>query len=94
VQGVKGLVDKEEVSAIVQRVEIPGGNWSRGKNILVYTNRGVLALEAPSAAAFSLWVLGLNAALTASQSRRQDFIYACPAHAIPRNSMFVVNEKA
>eukprot|EP00884_Botryococcus_braunii_P007336 jgi/Botrbrau1/16603/Bobra.0068s0031.1 len=91
-QGVKGLVDKVEVNAIVQRVEVPAGNWSRGKTMLVHTNKGVLALEPPTAAAFSLWVLGLNAALAISQARRKDLVFACPAHAIPRNAMLVVNE--
>lgn len=79
--------------AIVQRVEVPAGNWSRGKTMLVHTNRGILALEPPNAAAFSLWVLGLNAALAISQARRKEVIYACPAHAIPRNAMLIVSEQ-
>ena len=66
-QGVKGLLEREEVAAAVQRVEVPGGNWRPGDSILVYTSRGVLALEPPSPAAFSLWALGLNAALVAAQ---------------------------
>ena len=44
-QGVKGLLEREEVAASVQRVEVPGGNWRPGAAILVYTSRGVLALE-------------------------------------------------
>jgi hypothetical protein len=66
-QGVKGLLEREEVAAAVQRVEVPGGNWRAGDSILVYTSRGVLALEPPGPAAFSLWALGLNAALVAAQ---------------------------
>ena len=42
--------------------------------------------------AFSQWVLGLNAALSACAARRRDYVLACPAHLIPRNSMFVVSD--
>ena len=90
-QGVKGLLDSKEVSATVQRVEVQGGNWHYGAVILIYTSRGVLALEPIGPAAYSLWVLGLNAALVACQTRRKDYVYSCPAHLIPRNSMFVVS---
>lgn len=38
-QGVKGLLDRGEVSAAVQRVEVAGGNWVRGASITVYTSR-------------------------------------------------------
>ena len=51
----------------MQRVEVPGGNWRAGDCLMVYTSRGVLALEPPGPAAFSLWALGLNAALVAAQ---------------------------
>lgn len=91
VQGVKGLTNREEVSAAVQRVEVPGGNWHYGATILVYTSRGVLALEPIGPAAYSQWVLGLNAALVACQTRRKDYVYSCAAHLIPRNSMFIVS---
>ena len=90
-QGVKGLTNREEVSAAVQRVEVPGGNWHYGATILVYTSRGVLALEPIGPAAYSQWVLGLNAALVACQTRRKDYVYSCAAHLIPRNSMFIVS---
>ncbi|KAK9904234.1 hypothetical protein WJX75_007362 [Coccomyxa subellipsoidea] len=89
-QGVKGLLDRGEVSATVQRVEVPGGNWAPGASITVYTSRGTLLLEPLGPGAYSQWVLGLNAALVACQTRRKDYVYACPAHTIPRNSMFVV----
>ena len=49
-------------------------------------------LEPLGPAAYSQWVLGLNAALVACQTRRKDYVYACPAHTIPRNSMFIVAE--
>lgn len=89
-QGMKGLLEREEVSAAVQRVEVPGGNWRFGATLLIYTSRGVLALEPIGPAAYSQWVLGLNAALVACQTRRKDYVYGCAAHLIPRNSMFVV----
>ena len=73
-QGVKGLTNREEVSAAVQRVEVPGGNWHYGATILVYTSRGVLALEPIGPAAYSQWVLGLNAALVACETRRKDYV--------------------
>lgn len=90
-QGVKGLTNREEVSATVQRVEVPGGNWHYGATILIFTSRGVLALEPIGPAAYSQWVLGLNAALVACQTRRKDHVYGCAAHLIPRNSMFIVS---
>ena len=90
-QGVKGLTNREEVSAAVQRVEVPGGNWHYGDTLLIYTSKGVLALEPIGPAAYSLWVLGLNAALVACQTRRKDYVYSCAAHLIPRNSMFIVS---
>jgi hypothetical protein len=88
---VKGLTNREEVSAAVQRVEVPGGNWHYGDALLIYTSKGVLALEPIGPTAYSLWVLGLNAALVACQTRRKDYVYSCAAHLIPRNSMFVVS---
>ncbi len=90
-QGVKGLTNREEVSAAVQRVEVPGGNWHYGATLLIYTSKGVLALEPIGPAAYSLWVLGLNAALVACQTRRKEYVYSCAAHLIPRNSMFIVS---
>ena len=66
---MKGLLEREEVSASVQRVEVPGGNWRPGYAILVSTSRGLLALEPPGPAAFSQWALGLNVALAAAQAR-------------------------
>jgi hypothetical protein len=91
---MKGLLDREEVSATVQRVEVPGGNWVPGATILVHTSRGVLALEPLGPSVYSQWVLGLNAALVACQTRRKDYVYSCRAHTIPRNSMFVVADAA
>ena len=87
---MKGLYDKEEVVTHVQRVEILDGPWRRGDCILLHTGRGALALEAPDAATHSTWVLGLNAALVSCQTRQRDVLLQAPAHAIPRNSMFVV----
>ncbi|BDA45839.1 hypothetical protein COCOBI_07-6260 [Coccomyxa sp. Obi] len=89
-QGVKGLLDRGEMCSTVQRVEVPGGNWTPGASITVFTSRGTLLLEPLGPAAYSQWVLGLNAALVACQTRRKEYVYACPAHTIPRNSMFVV----
>ncbi|CAL8470566.1 g10108 [Coccomyxa elongata] len=89
-QGVKGLLDRGEMCATVQRVEVPGGNWAPGASITVFTSRGTLLLEPLGPAAYSQWVLGLNAALVACQTRRKEYVYACPAHTIPRNSMFIV----
>ena len=83
-------MEKEEVAAVVQRVEAPGGDWARGAALRVHTSRGVLAIEPLGAAAFSQWVLGLNAALAVCQTRRKEYILACPARTIPRNSMFVI----
>lgn len=54
--------------------------------------RGVLALEPLGPSAYSQWVLGLNAALVACQTRRKEYVYSCRAHTIPRNSMFIVAE--
>lgn len=66
---------------------------SRGRpKGLVWLCRGILSLEPLGPAAYSQWVLGLNAALVACQTRRKDYVYACPAHTIPRNSMFIVAE--
>ena len=46
---MKGLLDREEVRAAVQRVEVPDASWSQGASILVFTSRGVIALEAAGA---------------------------------------------
>jgi len=89
-QGVKGLVDTGEVAAAVQRVEVPGGDWRRGAALRVHTSRGVLALEPLGPAAYSQWLLGLNAALAVCQTRRKEYVLGCPARTIPRNSMFVI----
>ena len=90
-QGVKGLTNRAEVSAAVQRVEVPVCYLKPGATILIYTSRGTLALEPIGPAAYSQWVLGLNAALVACQTRRKDYVHGCAAHLIPRNSMFIVS---
>lgn len=56
--------------------------------------RGTLLLEPLGPGAYSQWVLGLNAALVACQTRRKEYVYSCPAHTIPRNSMFIVADAA
>lgn len=90
VQGVKGLLTKEEVSTSVQRVEMPDSNWQEGDCIILHTARGLLALAAPNAALHSVWVLGLNAALASCSTRGKDNLLTAPVRAIPRDSMFVV----
>ena len=87
---MKGLLDKEEVSATVQRVEVLDGTWKLGDCILVFTSRGTLALEALDTATHATWVFGLNAALSSCQARRKDVLLEAPVHTIPRNPMFVV----
>lgn len=89
-QGVKGLLDKEEVSTSVQRVEVQDGPWRRGDCILLHTGRGLLALEAPDAATHATWMLGLNAALVSCETSRKDALLQAPVRAIPRNPMFIV----
>lgn len=81
---------KEEMTTIVQRVEVPDGVWREGDCILVHTARGPLALAAPNAATHAIWVLGLNAALVSCSTRGKDALLTAPVHAIPRNSMFVI----
>ena len=87
---MKGLYDKEEVISHVQRVEVLDGPWVKGDCILLHTGRGVLALEAPDAATHATWMLGLNAALSTTQTRGKEVLLEAPVRAIPRNSMFVV----
>ena len=55
-QGLKGVIrDRKGVGAVAQAVQVPGGIWVRGATICVFTDCGVLALEASSPAAFMLW---------------------------------------
>lgn len=89
-QGVKGLLAKEEMSTTVQRVEIPDSSWKEGDCIILHTARGLLAIAAPNAALHSIWVLGLNAALASCSTRGKEVLLTAPVRAIPRNAMFVV----
>ena len=91
-QGVKGLLDKAEVSTQVQRVEIVDGAWQEGDCLLLHTGRGILALSAPDAATYVTWTLGLNAALQSSQQQAGKILLDAPVHAIPRDAMFVVKD--
>ena len=62
-QGIKGLIrsdGKGGVGAVVQAVQVPGGVWVRGATISVFTDCGVLALEAATPAAFMLWCAPLG----------------------------------
>ena len=57
-QGLKGVIrsrDRAGIGAVVQAVQVPGGVWVRGATISVFTDYGVLALEASSPASFMLW---------------------------------------
>ena len=89
-QGVKGLLDSTEVTATVQKVEIGGGAWAAGADIRIFSSLGVLSIQPTSPAAFSLWALGLNAALAVRHSRCKAYLLSRPLHTIPRDGMFLV----
>ena len=91
-QGVKGLLDKDELKTQVQRVEIVDGVWREGDCLLLHTGRGILALSAPDAVTYATWSLGLNAALKSSQQLAGNILLEAPVHAIPRDAMFVVKD--
>ncbi|KAK9829762.1 hypothetical protein WJX72_007749 [[Myrmecia] bisecta] len=89
-QGLNGLMNKAEVSAVLARLEAPSGPWSRAKNLLVYTSNGLLALEAPDATAYAIWVCGLNTAFAAIQPKRARTLLSGPALSVPRQQQLTI----
>lgn len=91
-QGVKGLLDKTEVTASVQKVEVSSGSWASGADIRIFSSKGVLSIQASNPATFALWSLGLNAALAVSHSKCKSYLLSRPLHVIPRDYMFLIAE--
>lgn len=49
------------------RFHVPSSAWQAGQAITVDTSRGAIDLEPPTEQEYVMWVLGLNAAMTAAQ---------------------------
>ena len=84
------LIRRDELAARVHRVTAPGGAWRPGATFLVATDRGVLALEPPDAAAAAAWGLGLNAGLAAVAVRRPQALLDARARSVPRAAAYTV----
>ena len=94
-QGFHGMMQKqatgtEQVVATVYRAQISPGEWHSNKAIMVFTNRGWLALHALSDEGYVMWVLGLNAILGLSQMQQRLYIEKCKVRDIPRSSLLMV----
>ena len=94
-QGFHGMMQKqatgtEQVVATVYRAQISPGEWHSNKAIMVFTNRGWLALHPLSDEGYVMWVLGLNAILGLSQMQQRLYIEKCKVRDIPRSSLLMV----
>lgn len=94
-KGFHGMMQKqatgtEQVVATVYRAQISPGEWHNNKAIMVFTNRGWLALHALSNEGYVMWVLGLNAILGLSRMQQRLYIEKCKVRDIPRSSLLMV----
>lgn len=80
----------EEVAATAYRAQIKPGAWQGDNTVLLFTNRGCLALQPLTASSYAAWVLGLNLAFAMGTSRLQNHIINRRIRDMPRSPLLMV----
>ena len=80
----------EEVAATAYRAQIKPGAWQGDNTVLLFTNRGCLALQPLTASSYAAWVLGLNLAFAMGTSRLQNHLINRRIRDMPRSPLLMV----